>query len=116
MSGRAHCPSSGVKIKSRESGPIINGMIVSMFQLPDIPFRDTESNKMVSCSCAQKGPIPGSMEGDKVPAELAGWSVRKSQLNRDKRGLDSVTFASFWNGLDEWMSVHKRELLPQGDP
>ncbi|EEC47743.1 predicted protein [Phaeodactylum tricornutum CCAP 1055/1] len=53
-----------------------------------------------------------SMEGAKLPAELAGWSVRKSQLNRDKRGLDSVSFASFWNGLDEWMTVHKRELLP----
>jgi parafibromin len=53
------------------------------------------------------------MEGDVIPAELEGWAVRKGKLNRDKRGLDSVTHASFWNGLDEWMAVHKAELLPQ---
>ena len=53
------------------------------------------------------------MEGDKMPPELEGWAVRKGKLNRDKRGLDSVTYASFWNGLDEWMSVHKPELLPE---
>ena len=53
------------------------------------------------------------MEGDKIPAEIPGWSVKQAKLNRDKRGMDSVTYASFWNGLDEWMTVHKRELLPQ---
>lgn len=53
------------------------------------------------------------MEGDNIPAELEGWAVRKGKLNRDKRGLDSVTHASFWNGLDEWMAVHKPDLLPQ---
>jgi parafibromin len=53
------------------------------------------------------------MEGAKMPAELQGWSVLSQTLNRDKRGLDSVTYASFWNGLDEFMSIHKPELLPQ---
>lgn len=54
-----------------------------------------------------------TMEGDRIPQEVGSWKVRQAKLNRDKRGLDSVTFASFWNGLDEWMSVHRRELLPQ---
>ena len=53
------------------------------------------------------------MEGDKVPSELQGWSVVHAKLNRDKRGMDSVTYASFWNGLDEFMAIHKPELLPQ---
>ncbi|KAL3913313.1 MAG: hypothetical protein SGILL_006543 [Bacillariaceae sp.] len=53
------------------------------------------------------------MEGDNVPNELKGWSVKQLKLNRDKRGLDSVTYASFWNGLDEWMTIHRPELLPQ---
>lgn len=53
------------------------------------------------------------MEGDKIPKELQGWSVLQAKLNRDKRGLDSVTYASFWNALDEWMAIHKPELLPQ---
>jgi parafibromin len=53
------------------------------------------------------------MEGAKVPAELQGWSVLRQTLNRDKRGLDSVTYASFWNGLDEFMTINKPELLPQ---
>ena len=56
------------------------------------------------------------MEGDKVPAELEGWAVRKGKLNRDKRGMDSVCYASFWNGLDEWMAIHKPEMLPQAGP
>lgn len=54
-----------------------------------------------------------SMESDKVPGELQGWSVTRSKLNRDKRGLDSVTYAGFWNALDGWMAIHKPELLPQ---
>jgi RNA pol II accessory factor, Cdc73 family, C-terminal len=54
-----------------------------------------------------------AMEGDKIPSEVATWAVHKSQFNRDKRGLDSVSHASFWNGLDEWMRVYKAELLPQ---
>lgn len=52
-----------------------------------------------------------SMEGDKIPPEVSGWRVQQSRLNRDKRGLDSVTYASFWNGLDEWMLIHRPELL-----
>ena len=54
-----------------------------------------------------------SLEGDKVPEDAQGWSVRQAKLNRDKRGLDAVTSSAFWTGLDEFMSVHKRELLPQ---
>jgi parafibromin len=53
------------------------------------------------------------MEGDKLPADVEGWAVRKGMLNRDKRGLDSVCYATFWNGLDEWMAIHKPEMLPQ---
>lgn len=55
------------------------------------------------------------MEGDKIPKELQGWSVIQTKLNRDKRGLDSVAYASFWNALDEWMAIHKPELLPQSN-
>lgn len=55
------------------------------------------------------------MEGDKIPSDVTGWAVHKAQLNREKRNLDSVTYASFWNGLDEWMKVYKAELLPQAD-
>jgi len=50
-------------------------------------------------------------EGAPIPQELSGWSVQKGYLSRDKRGLDGVVFAQFWNGLDEWMNIHKRELL-----
>lgn len=55
------------------------------------------------------------MEGAKIPAELPGWSVVQQKVNRDKRGLDSVTYASFWNGLDEFMAIHKAEMLPQDE-
>ena len=54
-----------------------------------------------------------SLEGDTMPADVKEWAVQKAKLNRDKRGLDSVTSAAFWNGLEEFMKVHKRELLPQ---
>ena len=54
-----------------------------------------------------------SLEGDTIPDDAKGWAVRHAKLNRDKRGLDSVTSVAFWNGLDEFMAVHKRELLPQ---
>eukprot|EP00339_Tiarina_fusa_P024071 CAMPEP_0117007104 /NCGR_PEP_ID=MMETSP0472-20121206/7096_1 /TAXON_ID=693140 ORGANISM="Tiarina fusus, Strain LIS" /NCGR_SAMPLE_ID=MMETSP0472 /ASSEMBLY_ACC=CAM_ASM_000603 /LENGTH=158 /DNA_ID=CAMNT_0004708763 /DNA_START=71 /DNA_END=547 /DNA_ORIENTATION=- len=53
------------------------------------------------------------MEGANVPKELQGWSVVQQKVNRDKRGMDSVTYASFWNGVDEFMSIHKPEMLPQ---
>jgi parafibromin len=55
------------------------------------------------------------IEGAKVPTEVQGWSVVKQKVNRDKRGLDSVTYASFWNGLDEFMAIHKPEMLPQDE-
>jgi len=52
-------------------------------------------------------------EGTPLPKDLQGWSVKKGIVSRDKRGFDSVVLASFWNGLDEWMSVHKRDYLPK---
>jgi parafibromin len=51
-------------------------------------------------------------EGSPIPQEVMGWNVKKGMLSKDKRGMDSVVAASFWNGLDEWMSVHKPEYLP----
>ncbi|KAL7570436.1 hypothetical protein ACA910_017267 [Epithemia clementina (nom. ined.)] len=54
-----------------------------------------------------------SMEGDRTPSDVATWSVKQARLHRDKRGLDSVTFASFWNGVENWMTVNRREMLPQ---
>jgi parafibromin len=54
-----------------------------------------------------------ALEGDKIPPESMAWAIERGKLNREKRGLDSVTYAKFWNGLDHFMSVHKRELLPQ---
>lgn len=53
------------------------------------------------------------MEGDKIPADLEGWACQRGFVHRDKRGLDSVTHASFWNSLDEWIKIHRPELLPQ---
>eukprot|EP00559_Dactyliosolen_fragilissimus_P006156 CAMPEP_0184870516 /NCGR_PEP_ID=MMETSP0580-20130426/37744_1 /TAXON_ID=1118495 /ORGANISM="Dactyliosolen fragilissimus" /LENGTH=787 /DNA_ID=CAMNT_0027372623 /DNA_START=9 /DNA_END=2372 /DNA_ORIENTATION=- len=53
-----------------------------------------------------------SVEGAPVPRDIMGWNVKRGVLSRDKRGLDSVVFASFWNGLDEWMSIHRPEYLP----
>jgi hypothetical protein len=55
------------------------------------------------------------MEGDTTPSELSGWAVQQTKLNRDKRGLDKVSYATFWNALDQWMSVNKSELLPQSE-
>lgn len=54
------------------------------------------------------------IEGDTLPTDLVGWAVSRSKLHRDKRGLDSVTHASFWNSLDEWIKIHKPELVPHG--
>jgi len=51
-------------------------------------------------------------EGTPLPKGLQGWNVKKEKLSRDKRGFDTVVYASFWNGLDEWMGVHKRQYLP----
>ena len=51
-------------------------------------------------------------EGAPIPKELQGWNVKKGFLSKEKNGLDTVVYGSFWNGLDEWMSVHKRDYLP----
>ena len=53
------------------------------------------------------------MEGAKVPDELNAWAVTQAKLNRDKRGMDSVSYTSFWNGVDEFMAINKPEMLPQ---
>lgn len=52
-------------------------------------------------------------EGAPVPQELKGWNVKKGFLSKDKRGLDSVVFAQFWNHLEEYLSVKKPEFLPK---
>jgi len=51
------------------------------------------------------------MEGAGVPDELRGWKVRIGKVSRDRRGMDSRTTTSFWNGLEEFMAVHKQEFL-----
>jgi hypothetical protein len=33
-------------------------------------------------------------------------------LARNNRSADGIAHAKFWNTLDEWMSIHKPELLP----
>ena len=38
------------------------------------------------------------MEGAPIPKEISGWAVKQGWVNRDKRGMDSVTVAGFWNG------------------
>lgn len=37
-------------------------------------------------------------EGAMVPEELQGWNVKLGKLSRDRRGLDNICLASFWNG------------------
>jgi len=51
------------------------------------------------------------LEGATVPDELRGWNVRLGKVSRDRRGLDSICLASFWNGLEEFMAVHKQEFF-----
>mmetsp|Transcript_27265 Transcript_27265/g.31113 ORF Transcript_27265/g.31113 Transcript_27265/m.31113 type:complete len:456 (-) Transcript_27265:56-1423(-) len=53
------------------------------------------------------------LEGDQQPPELSKWAVQKGFLSRDKRGLDSVCFANFWDGLEDRMITRKPELLPR---
>lgn len=48
--------------------------------------------------------------GDAPPSQ---WAIKQGQLHREKRGLDSITYTSFWSQLDEWMRVHKPELIPK---
>ena len=37
------------------------------------------------------------MEGAPVPKDITSWNVKREVLSRDKRGMDRITFASFWN-------------------
>jgi parafibromin len=53
------------------------------------------------------------LEGDKEPDELQQWAVQKGYLSRDKRSLDSVCFAKFWDGLEDRVVTKKPEFLPQ---
>jgi hypothetical protein len=50
----------------------------------------------------------GYYVGDKPPAQ---WAVKIGNLHRDKRALDSIAYTSFWTQLEEWMRVHKPELI-----
>jgi parafibromin len=51
------------------------------------------------------------LEGAAVPNELQGWNVKTGKVSRDRRGMDDVCLASFWNGLEEFMSVHKQGYI-----
>ena len=51
------------------------------------------------------------LEGANVPAELRGWNVKRSSISRDRRGMDNVCMASFWNGVEEFVSVHKQGFI-----
>jgi parafibromin len=51
------------------------------------------------------------LEGAAVPNELQGWNVKTGKISRDRRGLDNVCLASFWNGLEEFMAVHKQGYI-----
>lgn len=53
------------------------------------------------------------LEGNKLPTDLSKWAVKTGFLSRDKRGLDSVCYANFWDGLEDRMVTKKPELLPQ---
>jgi len=53
------------------------------------------------------------LEGAKMPNDIKGWAVKIGKLSRDKRGLDSVCFANFWEGLEDRMVTKQAELMPQ---
>jgi len=46
-----------------------------------------------------------------VPKELKSWNVKIGKISRDRRGMDNVCLAGFWNGLEEFMAVHKQGLF-----
>jgi RNA pol II accessory factor, Cdc73 family, C-terminal len=46
--------------------------------------------------------------GDRPPAQ---WAVQTGMLHRDRQALDSIAYSSFWTQLEEWMRVHKPELI-----
>jgi hypothetical protein len=59
-----------------------------------------------------KGYYFGMQENINVPKEVQGWNIQTILLARDNRSSDGVAHAKFWNTLDEWMAIHKPELLP----
>ena len=51
------------------------------------------------------------MEGANIPKELQGWNVKTGKIARDRRGSDNICLASFWNGVEEFMAVHKHGFI-----
>lgn len=51
------------------------------------------------------------LDGASVPEELRNWNVKLGKVSRDRRGQDNVCLASFWNGLEEFIAVHKQEYM-----
>ena len=51
------------------------------------------------------------LDGATVPGELRNWNVKLGKVSRDRRGQDNVCLASFWNGLEEFIAVHKQEYM-----
>ena len=50
-------------------------------------------------------------DGSSIPGELRNWNVKLGKVSRDRRGQDNVCLASFWNGLEEFIAVHKQEYM-----
>lgn len=59
-----------------------------------------------------KGYYFGIQENTTIPKEVQGWNMQTILLARNNRSADGIAHAKFWNTLDEWMSIHKPELLP----
>jgi len=51
------------------------------------------------------------LDGASIPDELRNWNVKLGKVSRDRRGQDNVCLASFWNGLEEFIAVHKQEYM-----
>jgi parafibromin len=51
------------------------------------------------------------LDGASVPEELRNWNVKLGKVSRDRRGQDNICLASFWNGLEEFIAVHKQEYM-----
>mmetsp|Transcript_10694 Transcript_10694/g.17658 ORF Transcript_10694/g.17658 Transcript_10694/m.17658 type:complete len:575 (+) Transcript_10694:36-1760(+) len=51
------------------------------------------------------------LDGASVPDELRNWNVKLGKVSRDRRGQDNICLASFWNGLEEFIAVHKQEYM-----
>jgi len=54
----------------------------------------------------------GIQDNTSIPKEAKGWNMQTILLARNNRSADKIAHAKFWNTLDEWMSIHKPELLP----